>query len=68
MLYVIRMAACVCAVSCGCGRTDKREDRVEVGYKQLAEASSIAEVSGLVSRFLGVLRTSLFVPFSWRVF
>eukprot|EP00904_Undaria_pinnatifida_P001718 jgi/Undpi1/11547/HiC_scaffold_30.g13844.m1 len=24
-------------------RTDKREDRVEVGYKQLAEASSIAE-------------------------
>lgn len=25
-------------------RTDKREDRVEVGYQQLAEASSIAEV------------------------
>lgn len=28
----------------GC-RTDKQEDRVEVGYQQLAEASSIAEVS-----------------------
>lgn len=26
-------------------RTDKQEDRVEVGYQQLAEASSIAEVS-----------------------
>ncbi|CAM9537893.1 unnamed protein product, partial [Ectocarpus sp. 8 AP-2014] len=25
-------------------RTDKREDRVEVGYKQLAEAADIAEV------------------------